>query len=358
MKALITGITGQDGSYLAELLLAKGYEVVGVYRRSSVPTLGRVEQIQDSRFRVVCGDVTDYSSINTIITKERPDEVYNLAAQSHVGVSFSQPLLTWDCTAVGCVNILESLRHLYSDSYKPKFYQASSSEMFGDKYDCEYDERNGAYEWDFYQNEGTEMNPQSPYAVAKLAAHKMSQLYRKYGMYTANGILFNHESPRRGEHFVTRKITKYVAMVYKDGLTFGGLLRACDKFVHFGDHNLNSEKLAIPKLRLGNLDASRDWGFAGDYVEAMWLMLQQDKGDDFVIATGKTHTIRDFCEYSFGVVGLNWQDFVVTDAEFVRPAEVPFLKGDASKANKVLGWKPKVSCQELAKMMVESDIRG
>lgn len=337
-KALITGITGQDGSYLAELLLSKGYEVIGVYRRSSVPSFERVEHLRSMpRFRLVCGDVTDYSSINSILTKERPEEVYNLAAQSHVGVSFNQPLLTWDVTAVGCMNLLESLRHLYDDYYHPRFYQASSSEMFGDKFDVDGHHCG-------YQDEDTEMNPQSPYAIAKLAAHKMTTLYRRsYGMYTASGILFNHESPRRGENFVTRKITGYI----------GNMVRSVgvDKFSVLGPPE------GYPKLRLGNLDACRDWGFAGDYVEAMWLMLQQDAGDDFVIATGKTHTIRDFCEFAFRTIGLNWEDWVVVDPEFIRPAEVPFLLGNASKAKRVLGWEPKTDCRELARLMVESDIR-
>jgi GDPmannose 4,6-dehydratase len=357
-KALITGITGQDGSYLAELLLAKGYKVVGVYRRSSVPTFERIEHLRgNEHFSLACGDITDYASISAILAKERPDEVYNLAAQSHVGVSFSQPNLTWDVTAQGCVNILESLRHLYSETYQPRFYQASSSEMFGEQYDTKtvhYSVSQGEggtkpysiYQDTIqYQDENTRMIPQSPYAVAKLAAHNMTTLYRRsYGMFTASGILFNHESPRRGENFVTRKITKYIGGLAKEFGTLGRMV--------------NADKHLAKKLKLGNLDASRDWGFAGDYVEAMWLMLQQDKGDDFVIGTGKTYTVRQFCEYAFGAVGLRWQDYVVTDIEFMRPAEVPYLCGDASKAKRVLGWEPKTSFEGLAHKMVLADIHG
>ncbi|CAJ35683.1 GDP-mannose 4,6-dehydratase [Methanocella arvoryzae] len=312
-SALITGITGQDGSYLAELLLTKGYEVHGLVRRTSSINTARIEHILD-KIQLVQGDLTDESSLVSAIRQTKPDEIYNLAAQSFVGSSWSQPIFTAETTAIGVTRLLEAIRTTGSDA---KFYQASSSEMFGKVQATP-------------QNEKTPFYPRSPYAVAKLYGHWITVNYREsFGMYACSGILFNHESPRRGIEFVTRKISDGVARIY---------------------HGLQDE------LRLGNLDSKRDWGFAGDYVEAMWLMLQQEKPDDYVVGSGETHSVREFCELAFGAAGLDWEKYVKIDPRFVRPAEVDLLLGDASKAKKVLGWKPKVTFPELVKMMVESDI--
>lgn len=312
-KALITGITGQDGSYLAELLLGKGYTVYGLARRTSSTNTSRIDQIMD-RIELVPGDMTDQGSLVNVIKHCEPDEIYNLAAQSFVGSSWSQPLYTGDVTALGVTRLLEAIR---INELKPRYYQASSSEMFGKVQQMP-------------QSESTPFYPRSPYAVAKLYGHWITINYREsYEMFACSGILFNHESPRRGIEFVTRKITDGVARIY---------------------HGLTDE------LRLGNLDAKRDWGYAGDYVEAMWMMLQQDTPDDYVIATGETHTVREFCEIAFEAAGLDWEKYVKVDPKFIRPAEVNLLLGDASKARKALGWKPKVSFKELVHMMVESDI--
>ena len=312
-SALITGITGQDGSYLAELLLKKKYDVYGLVRRTSSANTSRIEHILD-KIQLVPGDLTDESSLVSAIGRAEPDEVYNLAAQSFVGSSWSQPIFTGETTALGVTRLLEALRTTGSSA---KIYQASSSEMFGKVQQTP-------------QNERTPFYPRSPYGVAKLYGHWITINYREsFGMFGSCGILFNHESPRRGIEFVTRKISDGVARIY---------------------HGLQDE------LRLGNLDAKRDWGYAGDYVEAMWLMLQQKKPTDYVIGTGQTHTVREFCELAFDAAGLDWEKYVKVDPKFLRPAEVDILIADASKAKKELGWKPKTSFKQLVKMMVENDI--
>ncbi len=312
--ALITGITGQDGSYLAELLLTKGYTVVGMVRRSSTETFERIEHLQDDII-ITPGDLHDQSSMVALIEEYNPDEVYNLAAQSFVPTSWSQPLLTAEATALGVTRILEAIRQV---NPKVKFYQASSSEMFGKVMEVP-------------QKESTPFYPRSPYGVAKVYGHWITVNYREsFDIFAASGILFNHESPRRGMEFVTRKITNGVAKI----------------------------KLGQAKeLRLGNLESQRDWGFAGDYVEAMWLMLQHPHADNFVISTGETHAIREFCELAFGYVGLNYHDYVVQDPRFYRPAEVDLLIGDPTKAQKELGWTRKVNFKELVEMMVDSDLK-
>jgi len=320
-KALITGITGQDGSYLAELLLSKGYEVYGIIRRASTFNTHRIDHIyndphdKSGRLHLIYGDLTDSTSIYSILMEVKPDEVYNLAAQSHVRVSFDVPEYSADADAVGVVRILEAIHKLGLDT---RFYQASSSEMFGKVQSVP-------------QTEDTPFYPRSPYAVAKLYGHWITKNYREsYGMYACSGILFNHESPRRGETFVTRKITRAVAHI-KAGLQ--------------------------DKLYLGNLDSKRDWGYAKEYVEAMWLMLQQDEPDDYVIATNETHTIREFLDEAFGHVGLDWKDYVEIDQRYFRPAEVDLLIGDPSKAKSKLGWEPKTTFQDLVKIMVDADIK-
>ncbi len=321
-KALITGITGQDGSYLAELLLSKGYEVYGLIRRSSNFNTQRIDHIyQDphqkgAKLHLVYGDLSDASALQGIISDIKPDEVYNLGAQSHVRVSFDVPEYTADIVGTGTVRLLEAIR---KSDRKIRFYQASSSEMFGKVQAIP-------------QTEETPFYPRSPYACAKLYSHWITKNYREsYDMFACSGILFNHESPRRGETFVTRKITQAVAHI-KAGLQ--------------------------DKLYLGNLDAKRDWGYAKEYVEAMWLMLQQDTPDDYVIATNETHTIREFLEEAFTHVGLKWEDYVETDPRYFRPAEVELLIGDPSKAKKQLGWAPKTTFKELVKIMVDADIAG
>lgn len=343
-KAIVFGITGQDGSHLADLLLEKGYYVVGVSRRASTDNTQRIKHIlRNERFELVEGDITDaYSVINIFKKHEDVDEIYNLAAQSHVAVSFKQPALTWDITGKGCLNILQSMVDL---GIKGRFYQASSSEMFGRNYDergvlvSQGDvpqlQTQPSTKIEKYQDEETKFLPQSPYAIAKCAAHHMTRLFREgYGVHASAGILFNHEGERRGETFVTRKITKWIGDFVKSGR----------------DPN-------FPKLRLGNLEAFRDWGYAGDYVEAMWMMLQQESPQDYVICTGETHTIREFLDVAFSHIGINdWSDYVVQDPEFYRPAEVDYLRGDCSKANNVLGWKPKHSFDELVKKMVDHDV--
>lgn len=311
--ALITGITGQDGSYLAELLLSKGYRVVGVARRSSTVTYERINHLLDD-ITVVQGDLHDQGSLLGLIEEYEPAEVYNLAAQSFVPTSWNQPALTGDITALGVTRILEAIRFVNS---KIRFYQASSSEMFGKVVEVP-------------QNEDTPFYPRSPYGVAKVYGHWITVNYREsFDMFAVSGILFNHESPRRGLEFVTRKISDGVAKI---------------------KHGLAKE------LRLGNLEAQRDWGYAGDYVEAMWRMLQQDKPDTYVIGMGETHSVREFCEIAFGHVGLDYKDFVVQDERFYRPAEVDLLISNPSKARAVLGWEPSVSFRELVTMMVDADM--
>jgi GDPmannose 4,6-dehydratase len=312
-RALITGITGQDGSYLAELLLAKGYEVHGLVRRSSSFGTGRIDAIRE-RMQLHYGDLVDSSSLQAVIRRVQPDEIYNLAAQSHVRVSFDMPEYTCDVTGAGVGRLLEALR---VSGVAARFYQASSSEMYGKVEQVP-------------QTELTRFHPRSPYAAAKAYAFYLSQNYREaYGIHCCNGILFNHESPRRGENFVTRKITRAVGRIV------------------VGTQS---------KLQLGNLDAQRDWGFAGDYVEAMWQMLQLDTPDDFVIATGETHSVREFLELAFGRVGRDYRDFVEIGERHLRPAEVDLLLGDASKAKRTFGWSPKVGFRQLVEMMVDADI--
>lgn len=320
-KALITGITGQDGAYLAELLLAKGYQVYGIIRRASTFNTGRLDGIYadphagKNRLFLEYGDLSDASNLARLIGKIQPDEVYNLAAQSHVRVSFDTPEYTTDITGTGAVRLLEAIRET---GIKPRYYQASSSEMYGKVQAVP-------------QNEETPFYPRSPYGCAKMYAYWITINYREsYGLHASNGILFNHESPRRGETFVTRKITRALAHI------LAGLQE---------------------KLYLGNLEAKRDWGYAKEYVEAMWLMLQQEKPDDYVIATNETHSIREFLEVAFAYKGLDWKKYVEIDPRYYRPAEVDLLIGDYSKAKKQLGWEPKVKFEDLAKLMVDADVK-
>ena len=313
--ALITGITGQDGSYLAELLLQKEYRVIGIKRRTSVLNTANIDHLYGNpNLKLIYGNLNDVGSMYRILSEYKPDEVYNLAAQSHVRTSFDVPEETVDSVAMGTMRLIEACRNIVPNT---RFYQASSSEMFGDNLDP-------------MKNEETPMTPASPYAAAKLFGHNIIKNYRVgYGMHASSGILLNHESPRRGETFVTRKITRAAARI----------------------------KLGLQdKLYLGNIDAIRDWGFAGDYVEAMWLMLQQDKPDDYVIATGEIHTVREFAEMTFDIADLDWKKYVQIDQRLFRPHEVPFLQGDASKAKRVLGWKPQVSFEELVRLMYYSDL--
>ena len=312
-RALITGITGQDGSYLAELLLEKDYEVLGMVRRSSTVTFERIAHFQD-RVTIVQGDLLDQVSLIELLREFAPDEVYNLAAQSFVPTSFNQPVMTGEVTALGVTRILDAIRLVNPEI---RFYQASSSEMFGKVVEVP-------------QTEATPFYPRSPYGVAKLYGHWITINYREsYDLHANSGILFNHESPRRGHEFVTRKISHAVARI------------------KLGTQN---------ELRLGNLDAQRDWGFAGDYVKAMWLMLQQDHPDDFVISTDETHSVREFCEIAFSHVGLNWEEFVVVDEKFFRPAEVDLLIGSSAKAAGTLGWKTETTFDQLVRMMVDADL--
>ena len=354
MKAIIFGVTGQDGSHLADLLISKDYEVVGVIRRSSVDTTERIAHLSEhDGFKLVYGDITDVSSIINILSNNNDvDEVYNLAAQSHVGISFKQPGLTWDITGKGVLNILQSIVDL---SLHCRFYQASSSEMFGDSYDV--NPRDGVK----YQNEETKFLPQSPYAIAKCAAHYAVRLYREaYGLHASAGILFNHEGERRGVNFVTRKITKWI----------GEFIGWCEskkiepsKLVFDGDtmyipgRTSKDQGFQFPKLRLGNLETCRDWGYAGDYVEAMWMMLQQEDPDDYVICTEQTNTIKQFLERAFGYVGIeNWEDHVFIDPEFYRPSDVDYLKGSSEKARTKLGWTPKNDLGDLVNIMMKHDL--
>ncbi len=311
--ALITGITGQDGSYLAELLLEKGYDVYGLIRRLSTPNVSRIEGIVD-RVILLEGDMTDQSSLNIAVQTAMPDEVYNLAAQSFVATSWNQPVLTGDVTGLGAVRMLEAVRHFSPDA---KFYQASSSEMFG-------------MAGQSPQNEHTPFHPRSPYAVAKVYAYHATVNYREsYGLFCCNGICFNHESPRRGIEFVTRKITDGVARI------------------HYG---------LTKELRLGSLDVKRDWGYAGDYVKSMWCMLQEEMPDDYVVATGENHSVKEFVQRAFDAADLEWEKYVKVDERFMRPADVPELRGDASKARQKLGWAPETTFEELVQMMVEADL--
>lgn len=321
-KALITGITGQDGSYLAELLLEKGYEVHGIIRRSSSFNTERIDHlysdphINDVRMFLHYGDLSDSSNLSRLLEKIQPNEIYNLAAQSHVRVSFDMPEYTADVVGLGTIRILDAIKETH---IKTKFYQASTSELYGKVVETP-------------QTEKTPFYPRSPYACAKLYSYWITVNYREsYDMYACNGILFNHESPRRGETFVTKKITHAIAKILKK---------------------------EQDKLYLGNLDAKRDWGYAKDYVEAMWLMLQQEKADDYVIATGETHSVKEFLDETFGLVGLDWKKYVEIDARYYRPAEVDLLLGDPTKAKEKLGWKPKTTFKELVKIMLEYDLNS
>lgn len=322
-KALITGITGQDGSYLAEFLISKGYEVHGLIRRASTFNTGRINHLyadpHSDKPGVLLhfGDLSDGTGLRRILEAVQPDEIYNLAAQSHVRVSFDQPEYTGDIVATGTLRLLEAMRdYMHISGKSAKFYQAGSSEMFGAASPP--------------QSESTPFHPRSPYAVAKVAAHYYVMNYREaYGIFGCNGILFNHESPRRGETFVTRKITRAVGRI-----------------------KMGHQK----KLYLGNLDSKRDWGFAGDYVKAMWMMLQQDQPDDYVVATGESYSVKEFLQRAFGHVNLNWEDYVEIDSRYFRPSEVDFLLGDSSKARKTLGWKPDTSFESLLTLMVDNDL--
>jgi GDPmannose 4,6-dehydratase len=312
--AIITGITGQDGSYLAELLLDKGYKVVGIVRRSSTTPYERISHLVD-RIEMVSADLLDQTSLTDVVSEYQPDEIYNLAAQSFVQTSWTQPVLTGEFTALGVTRMLEAMKKAAPNA---RFYQASSSEMFGKVHESP-------------QRESTPFYPRSPYGVAKVYGHWITINYREsFALYAVSGILFNHESPRRGLEFVTRKVTDGVARI----------------------------KLGLAReLRLGNLEARRDWGFAGDYVRAMWLMLQQDVPDDYVVGTGHTWSVRQLCDTAFGYVGLDYREFVVQDERFFRPAEVDLLVADASKARRTLGWEPQVDFEQLVQMMVEADLR-
>jgi GDPmannose 4,6-dehydratase len=347
-SAIIFGITGQDGSHLADLLLDKGYEVTGVKRRSSSDNFYRIQHINSRRFKLVEGDITDpYSIINLLKENEHVDEIYNLAAQSHVGTSFKQPALTWDVTGKGCINILQSIVDL--NMFNTRFYQASSSEMFGSSYSVD---RNGVK----YQDENTKFLPQSPYAIAKCAAHYTVRLFREaYNIHASAGILFNHEGPRRGDNFVTKKITNWI-VDFKIWVDNNGL--GPDDLISDGDLIYSKSLIQnMPKLRLGNIDSYRDWGYAGDYVEAMWLMLQQEKPDDYVICTGNTYSIRDFLTKSFSYIGVdNWEKYITIDPEFYRPAEVDYLCGRNDKAAKNLGWIPKYNLDMLVSLMIDCGI--
>ena len=319
-KALITGITGQDGSYLAEFLLSKGYDVYGIIRRASQFNTNRIDHLyqdpheKNIRMHLLYGDLNDASSLNHIVKTVKPNEIYNLGAQSHVKVSFEVPEYTAEITALGTIRLLEAIR---DSGIKTKFYQASSSEMYGDVLETP-------------QTEKTPFNPRSPYAAAKVYAYWLTVNYRQaYDMFACNGILFNHESPRRGETFVTRKITMALAKI-KHGIQ--------------------------DKLYLGNLDAKRDWGFAGDYVQAMWLMLQQEQPDDYVISTGETHSVKEFLQEAFSYAGVDWKKYVEIDKRYFRPTEVDILLGNSDKAKKVLKWKPKVHFKQLVRMMVDADM--
>ena len=312
--AIITGVTGQDGSYLAELLLSKGYRVIGVMRRSSVVTYERIQHIQD-QIEIIQGDLHDQSSLMDLMEQYKPDEVYNLAAQSFVPTSWNQPVLTGEVTALGVTRMLEAIRLL---SPKTRFYQASSSEMFGKVREVP-------------QKETTPFYPRSPYGVAKLYGHWITVNYREsYNLFAVSGILFNHESPRRGTEFVTRKIT----------------------------HGAVRIKLGLAKeLRLGNLESRRDWGFAGDYVDAMWRLIQNDQPEDFVVGTGETHTVREFCEKAFSTLGLDYKEFIIQDPRFYRPAEVDLLVADSTQVRQQLGWSPKVDFEGLIQMMIDADLK-
>lgn len=359
--AIVYGATGQDGFYLIQELLRHDYKVVGITRRSSVSNTTRLTPfLNNKNIELVEGDVTDCFSIANLINTYKPDEIYNLAAQSHVATSFAQPALTWDITAGGCLNILEAIRNIKPDT---KFYQASSSEMFGKNYSKRSEtivDKDIYTIITKYQDEDTAMMPQSPYAIAKLAAHHLVRNYRdSYGIFACSGVLFNHESPMRGEKFVTRKITKWIG-TFKQWLADKsmfqqGQLRTNDDPNRFYASVYDTE--GFPKLRLGNLEAKRDWGHAADYCRAMYLMLQQDKPDDYVVSTQETHSVKEFLELAFKIAHLgDYNNYVIVDPAFYRPAEVDYLLGDSTKARKILNWAPKYDFQSLVEEMVEYDI--
>lgn len=365
MINLIYGVTGQTGSYLAEQLISNGQKVIGVVRRTSSSNVDRIKHIDG--LELVEGDITDSFSVNSIIKEVGPDRIYNMAAQSHVGTSFKQPAYTFQVTAGGCLNILEGIRTIKPDI---RMLQASSSEMFGRNYSIKHNENilvenhlmrdfNGnpmmVYAEEKYQDENTPFAPQSPYAIAKLAAHHLVDNYRRsYGLFAACSICFNHESPRRGPEFVTRKITKWIGELYrhypdvtKHRFGYGDFIGSTD---YYGQ---------IPKLRLGNINVSRDWGHARDYARAMEMVLNHDRPDDYVICTEKTYTVNDFLKYAFAEIGIdNYMDYVVIDPQFFRPSDVEYLKGDCSKIKREIGWGPKVSFEELVKEMVWADVRS
>jgi GDPmannose 4,6-dehydratase len=359
--AIIWGCGGQDGSYLSEFLLEKGYTVIGVVRRTSTDNTQRLKHILDNpNFKLVEGDLVDAKSVSQIIAEHQPQEVYNLAAQSHVGTSFKQPTLTHEVNANGTFNVLDAVKE---HSPHSRVYQASTSEMFGSnmKERHSLNENQGEipnsppeYTTEYYQDETTEFHPNSPYAIAKLAAHNAVRMYREgYGLFACSGILFNHESPRRGEKFVTRKVTMWIAKFKEWNNNGQGLSGDKDML-----YNSVANEEGFPKLRLGNLDARRDWGHARDYIRGMWMMLQQETPDDYVLATGKTFSIRDLLDVAFKEIGIeDWTDYVVVDPEFFRPFDVEYLLGDASKAKRELGWEPEIQFEELVKEMVDEDYK-
>lgn len=371
--ALVFGANGQSGSYLCEHLLDKNYDVVAVIRRSSVHNTERIDHLKD-KIKIVEGDVTDPHSIHNLITEHKPVHIYNLAAQSHVGTSFKQPIQTWESTATGCLNILNAIVNIDKTI---RFYQASTSEMFGKNYSEEMAQTNWSTDFDAngntvekventirrYQDEETEFMPQSPYAIAKLAAHHMVRLYRdSYGIFASSGILFNHGSPRRGENFVTRKITKYLGRLLKwlnengeNKIDVDDLGKVWAGDMPFSSDLLKRAKEAVGPLELGNLDAKRDWGHASCYTKCMILMLEHDKPDDFVVATGETHSVRELLELAFSSVWLDYNDFVEINPEFYRPAEVDYLRGSPTKAKEILGWQNEYSFEDLVLEMVKSD---
>lgn len=359
-SAIITGINGQDGSYLAELLLNNGYKVIGIKRRSSTNTDYRIKHLFNNKnFHIIEGDICDFPFITKLIHEEQPNEFYNLAAMSHVGSSFNQPVHTFHVNCEAVINMLESIRNF---SQETRFYQASTSEMFGNNF-RQKTMFNNEVEWlnltpetryKNVQDENTPLNPRSPYAVAKVAAHNAVKLYREsYDIFACSGVLFNHESPRRGENFVTRKITKWI----------GEFCRCDDEYSNGLSHNLKDKDnilldtgYTFPKLRLGNLDSFRDWGHSRDYCNAMYLMLQQQNPDDYVICTGETHSIRDFLRVAFKCIGIDkWEEYVVQDSKFMRPCEVDYLCGDCTKAQTKLGWKHTTTFEDLVKEMVAAD---
>ena len=358
-SALVTGVTGQDGSYLAELLLSKGYKVVGLKRRTSTGNLGRLSKcLNNPNLVIVEGEISDAGSVYDMVSKYKPDEIYNLAAQSHVGSSFEQPDFTFQVNALGPLHFLEAIRRF---SPHTRFYQASTSEMFGKNFTELHDLYDGRTVEIKYQNEDTPFQPQSPYSIAKLAAHNLVRVYREaYDLFGCCGILFNHESERRGENFVTRKITKWIGEFFvwvdRHNISYTDLVLDQDE-IYIPGRTSKDQGFQFPKLRLGNLEARRDWGHAKDYVEAMYLIMQQENPEDYVISTGVTHSIRDLLDVAFKQIDIyNWEQYIVIDPQFYRPAEVEYLLGIPDKAKQQLEWEPQVTFEQLVKTMVEHDI--